>query len=300
MLKARQQIAIKQEDVAGTAQSLAAANVVMHTGLAEFEADVPMTAREIMSVYLSAGGSVQGNRKGTIRWKQYLRGTVGAPVAGTNEPDFSVPLKGCGAAITVSGAGPNEQSGFKPSSTTISDETVGAYCTVALYEDGKRYMIHGAVGNPVLTFASGVPVLAEFEFTGVYNAPTDATLLVPTYPALVEPAFLGASLSIIGSFTAAKIASLKLDFGNTIAMRPNPNGTTGWHTAQITGRRPVGSLDPEEVLAATNNFWTQWLAGTTGAITTGAFPSGGTNYNQQQLTIPKAQYSKVGLGDTDD
>lgn len=306
MLRARQQIVIKQEAVAGTAEALALADVVLHSGQAEFESDVVMTPREAMSASLSPRGSVAGTRAAKIRWKMKFRGSynhatgaIAAPVAGSTEPDFSVPIKGCGGALTVSGAGPNEQCSYKPSSTTITDETTGAYCTVALYEDGKIYKIHGAVGNAVLTFNVGEPALAEFEFTGVYNAPIDGALLVPVYPVAVEPAFLSASLSIIGSFTTAKIRSLKLDFGNEIVMRPNPNAATGLFTAQIVRRRPVGSLDPEEVLAATNNFWTQWLNGTLGAITTGVFPSGGTNYNQFSLTIPNAGYTKVGLADRD-
>lgn len=299
LLEGRQQIAIKQEATAGTAETLAAANVVLHKGVATWEPDVQTVPREGMSAALSGFGSVIGSRAATIRFAMYLRGTTGAPVASSNEPDFSVPLKACGANITVSGGGPNEQSSFKPSSTTISDETTGAYSTIALYEDGKRYMIHGAVGNCVLTCATGAPVLAEFEFKGVFNTPTDATLLVPTYPTVIEPAFLAASLSVIGSYTTARISSLRLDFGNTISMRPNPNGAAGWLSAQITGRKPVGSFDPEEVLVSGKDWFAEWIAATTGAITTGVFPSGGTNYNQLSLTVPKAQYTKVGLAARD-
>ncbi len=307
ILRQRQQIAIKQEATAGTAETLAAANAIMHTGIVEWEPDVVETPREAMTASLSPRGSVTGTQAAKIRFKMYLRGSynhttgaVAAPVAASTEPDFSVPFKACGLALVVSGAGPNEICTYSPSSTTISNEMTGAYSTVALYEDGKRYMIHGAVGNCVLTFTVGMPVLAEFEFTGLYNAPTDTALLsAPVYPTFAEPAFLSASLSIIGSYTAAKMQNLKLDLGNTIAMRPNPNGATGHFTAQITARKPTGSFDPEEVLAATNNFFTQWIAGTVGAITTGTFPSGGTNYNQFNLTIPNAMYTKVGRADRD-
>lgn len=299
ILTDRAQIAIKQEATAGTAETLLAANAILVRRGATFDADPETIPREAMSGSLSPRGTVIGARKASIKFSMFLRGTTGAPVAGSNEPDFAVPFKGCGGSLTVSGSGPNEQSSFKPSSSTISDETTGAYCTVGLYRDGKLYKIHGAVGNCVLTFTNGQPVLADFDFMGCYNEPTDAALLVPTYPAVIEPTFLSASLSIIGSYTAAKITSLKLDFGNEIAMRPNPNGASGYHTAQIVRRNPTGSLDPEEVLAATANFWNQWIGGTTGAITTGVFPSGGTNYNQLQLSIPKAAYIKGSLGDRD-
>jgi hypothetical protein len=305
MLKGRQQIAIKQEALAGTVETLAAADVVMHTGVAEYDAGgVEMVPREAMTSSLSPRGSVVGVQVGTIRWKQYLRGSynhstgaLAAVAAGSTEADFHVPMLGCGLASTISGGAGSEQNSYSPSSTTISDETTGAYCTVALFEDGKRYRIIGAQGNCKLTFTVGQPVLAEFEFTGRTTAPTDTALLSPVYPTFAEPAFLGASLSIIGSYAAAKIRTLTLDFGNEISIRPDPNQATGVFTAQIVRRRPVGTLDPEEVLAATNNFWGQWLAGTTGAITTGTF--GGNNNNQFSLTIPVAAYTRVGLGDRD-
>lgn len=301
MLTARQQIVIKQEANAGTAETLAAANVVLHTGIAEFEPDVQMTPREAMTASLSKRGQVVGAKAGKIRWKQYLRGTSVAPVQDTTFPDFRVPFLGCGVKDTVSGVNPNEQTSFKPSTTLVEDLTTGACCTVGLYEDGKRYLLTGAVGNCVLTFVMGVPTLAEFEFTGALSgpAPTDTALLVPTYPTIVEPPFLGAALSILG-YTSAHIRQITLDFGNKITLVPDPNSlTSGYAFAQITDRAPVGTFDAEEVLAATKNYWNEWLSGTTGLITTGVFPSNGTNYNQLQLNVPKAAYVKTGLGDRD-
>jgi hypothetical protein len=77
-------------------------------------------------------------------------------------------------------------------------------------------------------------------------------------------------------------------------MRPYPNSLSGFFTAQITRRATKFTFDPEEELAATKDWFNEWLAGTTGSITTGTFPSNGTNYNQFNFTMPKAQYSKVG------
>ena len=58
-------------------------------------------------------------------------------------------------------------------------------------------------------------------------------------------------------------------------------------------------MDIEEVLQATNNHWADWLSGTLGAITTGTFPSGGTNYNQLQFAMPNCQYTSLGRTDRD-
>lgn len=301
ILTARQQIAIKQEATAGTLESLVAADVVQHTGTAEFEADWTMTPREAMSSVLSPRGSVRGSRMGRIRFKMYLGGSynhttgASAAVAAGTEAPWHVPMLGCGAASTISGGAGSEQNSYKPSSTTIKDETTGAYCTIRLYEDGKAYTLIGAVGNCVLTLQTGMPVLAEFEFTGRSQVnPADASLLVPVYSDVIEPPFLNASLTVL-SYATPYISRLTLDLGNEIAMRPDPNGTSGFFTAQIVRRNPRGTLDPEETLAATKNWWAEWSLGTVGSITTGVFD--GTNNNSLSLTIPNASYTKVGLAD---
>lgn len=306
MLTGRAQIAIKQEGTAGTSETLALADAIMPKGESTWDPDVVMVPREGQTSSLDSQGSVVGTKAAKIKFAQYLEGAynhstgaVAAPVAGSTEPAFSVPFKGCGALLTVSGAGGSEIATYTPSSTTISDESTGAYCTVSMYLDGKRYMIHGAVGNCVLTLQVGHPILAEYEFTGVWNTPDDEAFLVPVYPTFAPPAFLSASMSVIGSYTTARLQTLKLDFGNQITMRPNPNGANGILSYQITGRKPTGSFDPEETLVSVKDWYAEWVAGTTGAITTGAFPSGGTQYNKFTLNVPKSQYTKVGLGSRD-
>lgn len=290
------QLAIKQEATAGTVESLAAANVIIPNGPVEIEVEPQITERDFMSASLSPRGSVIGAIQVTVRWSQYLRGTAAAPVVGSSESDYWVPFRGCGLTPTVSGAPPNEQAVWTPSSSIIVDATTGSYCTIGVFKDGKRYLFFGCQGNMKLTFELGAPVKAEFEFKGVYLAPSDAALLSPTYSAIIEPAFLGATVSIFG-YTSGNIKMLTLDLGNEVVMRPNPNISTGYFTAQIVRRKPVGTIDPEEALAAEKNWWTEWTSLTPGVITTGTF--GATNYNMFNLNVPNATYRKVGLADRD-
>jgi len=211
-------------------------------------------------------------------------------------PPFRNPFLGCGAKDTVSGAPTAEQTSFKPLTSHVVDDTAAVRMTVALFRDGKRYQIHGAVGNCALTFLNGSPVQADYDFTGVWATPTDVALLVPTYPTIVEPPFLSAAIAVLG-YASSRISSLTLDFGNEIAMVPNPNDAGGLAYAQIVRRNPTGTIDPEEALAGTQDWFAEWLLGTPGMITTGVFPSNGTNYNQLQLNIPAAAYTKVGMAD---
>jgi hypothetical protein len=296
LLSAKQQIAIKQESTAGTAISLAAANVVMHTGRAEWTPEVTVVPRESMSASLSPRGSIVASRSAKIKWSQYLRGTSIAPVAVTGEADFAVPFKGCGADVAVTGGVGNEVATYTPSTTIVSDETTGAYCTVSLYEDGKVYKIHGAVGNCVLTFAPGMPIKADFEFTGCYNVPAAGALLAPTYPTVVPPTGISATTQVISGYLTPRLSQFTFDFGNQITMRPAASTTSGYFTAQITGRKPGGTLDPEETTVAVNDWYAQFLAGTTGSM---IMLWGATPYNTLILTLPNPIYTGVSLGDRD-
>lgn len=287
----KSQVAIKLEAVPGTFEPLAAADIRLTTDLPTFEAAPEVIERNALTASHDSRGVVFGQRMAKISFKIYLRGLTAASGVG-NPNDFSTPLRACSCTVTYSGTTPNEIATYTPNSTALD------YVTVAIYRDGKRYAIHGAQGNCVLTFEVGKPILAEFTFTGIYNEPTSTALLSPTYTAVVEPPFLGATLSILG-FTTAKIKTLTLDLGNEVVVRPYPNTLTGLFTAQISSRQPKGTFDAEEELAATKNFWAEFLNSTLGSIQTGVFPSNGTNYNQFSLTMPNCQYTGVKLDTRD-
>lgn len=258
MLADRCQVVIKAEATPGTEEVLAAANVVMTTDRPTWEADPEIIDRNIMSASPSKRGIIIGSRMAKISFKMFQRGTSGAPTDPANLPDWIVPVRSCGCVAVVSGAGPNEITTVTPASLASATQI---QATVAVYRDGKKYAISGALGNVKKTYTVGSPVLLEFDFTGIwFAAPTDTALLVPTYPTIVEGPFTGAALTILG-FATPKIKTMTVDLGNKIALRPYPNTITGFLTALITGRDPSGSFDVEEELAATKNWYGEWFAG---------------------------------------
>lgn len=287
----KSQVAIKVEAVPGTAEALANANVILTTDLPTYEAGPDVIERNALSASFDSRGVVMGTRSAKITFKMFLRGLTAAS-GGGNPPDFDTALRACATSVVYSGVNPNEIATYTPTSSP------SVYVTLAIYRDGKQYLIFGAQGNCVLTFKVGSPILAEFTFTGIYQTPTNVALLTPTYSTVVEPPFLGASLSILG-FATAKIQTLTLDFGNEVIIRPYPNTTSGLFTAQVTNRTPKGTFDAEEELTGTKDFWNEFIAGTTGSITTGVFPSNGVNYNQFNLTMPKCQYTGMKLDTRD-
>lgn len=293
LLSNRCQVAIKKEAVPGTAETLAAANVVMTTELPVWTPDVSVKPRKVLSASLDERGVVPTTRAAKIDFKMALRGTTGAPVDPTNLSDYVVPFKGCGLDVVVSGGAGSEICTSTPGAGSPANQ-----CSLAIYRDGKQYLVHGASGNLKITLVAATFVLLEFSFMGLYNTPTDVALLAPTYPTVVEPVFKDGALTILG-FATPKAGTITLDLGNKIALRPSPNGPTGYFTAQITDREPVITIDPEEELAATKNWWNEFILGTTGSIDTGSFPSTGAQYNKFQITAPKCQYTKGSQSDRD-
>ena len=70
------------------------------------------------------------------------------------------------------------------------------------------------------------------------------------------------------------ISALAFDMSNQLAMPPSVNGTDGIGEIRIVGRDVNGSLDPEAVLKATEDFEADFTAGNALALTTGVV--GGT------------------------
>lgn len=295
LLADRCQVRIKAEAVKGTAEALADANIIMCTDRPVWDPNVEMIPRNVLTASPDSRGAVPGTRMAKISFKMFQRGTTGAIADPANLPDWTVPVRSAGCIATVSGGGGSEIMTVTPASLAAATQIP---CTIAILRDGKEYKIHGAQGNVKKTYTVASPVLLEFEFTGIFNTPTDVALGTPVYPTVVEPYFAGAALTVVG-FATPKIKSMSVDLGNKITISPYPNTATGLFYAVITGRDIKGSIDVEEELAGTKNWHSEFLAGTTGSIATGAFPSTGSQYNKINDTYPKVQYLKTGHADRD-
>ena len=165
-----------------------------------------------------------------------------------------------GATATTSGT-PAADKGFeyRPTSDDIESGTVG------LYEDGLKKMIHGARGNLTLEATVGEPVFLGFDFSGVYNAETDAALLSPTYESTIPKAFLNVGATVL-SDSAACFTALNIEMANEIVARECANNAKGILSYLITGRAPTASVNPEKALVADTDVYGQLIAGTTGRL----------------------------------
>ena len=277
----RCQVAAEIEGTAGSAETLLAADVFLAFN-PKFTPGIEMHARNPERSSLSPYPGLPGPRMSKISFDVELVGTASAGDA----IHFSDALRACGVDETLV-AGTSAT--YTPASDSIPSVTIG------MYVDGKIYKLWGARGTFKLVLDDGKPGIFSFEFTGADFSDTDGNLLAGTsLNTVVPPIFVDASLTI--DSYAAILSKIEIDAGNALALRKDANAVSGHKSAVITGKESTLTLDPENVLVATEDFMGNWRSGTQMAFTT---TIGSVAGNIIAVTAPKVQYQGVGLADRD-
>lgn len=276
ILTRRAVVAAKLEVTEGTAETLAAADANFLVREPRFEADIPMDPRENLDASLSPHSSVPGAQMARLTFRVELKGSGAAGTA----PALGKLLKACGFGETVV---PATSVSYEPISTGIQS------LTMALYRDGKRFQMRGARGTFVYEGRDGAAGVFNFTFSGVYDGVTDVPMLTGTgIETTLPPALLNAAFAVHGF--SAKLSSLSIDIGNAITMRSDISKPEGYFSAALTGRAARGTMDPEDELVATHDWYGRWKAGTTGNLT---FQHAGGVGNICTVTAPKVQYARI-------
>jgi hypothetical protein len=240
--------AAKAETTTGTAQTLASADGVFNVFDLDMVSDSSLTERQAQGSTSSLPG-VPGAFGGKCAFK-------GEVWNGASTPGWLTLLTGCGFALNTG-----------VYSTTSTPSTT---FTLGKFEGGSRLKrLAGCMGDVTISGESGKPLSLDFSWMGKWCPPITQTIITPTYPAVSPPRFAGATITIGG--VAYRINSFKLAMNNTCVLRQdvadNANSlNTGYHSAYITSRRPIISVDPEALALATIDWHAMYAAGTTAAF----------------------------------
>lgn len=222
---------------------------------------------------------------GTLKALSIVVRYRGSGAAGTAN-DMSPLLRACGLSETLNAS---TSVVYKPVSTGFES------CTIYRYNDGKLQKYTGCVGNLQCDFTVGGFFLFTFNMVGHFVSETDVALVSPTYDTTVPPVVLNGAF-VANSYSAI-ISALQFDLGNTLAMPPDFNGSDGFGIIQVTDRKVTGSFDPQDVLVATHNFMSEFTAGTSMVLGTGAVgPAAG---NKIQIDMAAIKISELAPGDRD-
>jgi hypothetical protein len=245
MLTRIRQLAAKIETTTGTAESLSGTDGAFNAFDISLQPGWGMTARP-----------GQGNTGHLASVPEELIGTV----------SFKTEIQGNG-----SGGVPSWASTFLPAAGFVNSggtftatlERAGSNVktlTIGQYEGpGRRKLLRGCAGNGKLVSPTGRRAVIEWNFTGVWTDPTDVSMITPTVPSVLPLRASNVDFSV-GSWSP-KIEMFELDFGNSIGPRHDctVSDGSGVHAAAITDRLPVGKINPEATLVATDDHYTDWL-----------------------------------------
>ena len=167
--------------------------------------------------------------------------------------------------------------------------------TLYMYKDGILHKMTGAIGTFSINAEAGGYGTCEFEFTGQYVTPIDATL--PSSPVFetTEPPVFELAKMRLDNF-AAVVNTLSFEQQNEIVPRPDANGSDGYNGVRLTGRNPQGGLDPEATLVADHSFWDDFEASRRVPF---KCRFGQTDGNVVWMFAPALQYSGLTYQDRD-
>lgn len=165
--------------------------------------------------------------------------------------------------------------------------------TIYAYFDGLLHKMHGGAGTWSVEGTGGDYAKFTFEFTGDYVAVQDVPM--PTNPAYEtqKPVYVElANLSIGGSADFA-CSKFTVTMANDVQIKDNINASNAYAGAQIVGRKPTVSFDPEAVLEASHPFWGNLSSG---EELTFAVRVGTKKGNVVRFEAPNVQYTNLGYG----
>jgi hypothetical protein len=284
-LTQRQQLALKLESVEGTDSIPTSSDVIAPVYSPDWTPNIKFHERTSVLPSFSKLTQVPSEKSATIKFECEVKGsgTAGSP------PSFGQALKACGWAETIVGG---TSVTYKPSSLT----TVPS-CTIEIRESNdsvwKSKKIVGARGTVSMDCANGCIVRLKFSFTGKYVEPTDTVAFTQPSPGINPPAFLNASISLLGVGTL-RIPTFSMDAGNTVTLRPDATIDGGYFCGTITNRKMTGSIDPEQEIISVINFPNQMTTPSQGVL---FWNIGSTAGNRIAFSAPKSQI--IGIAEAD-
>jgi hypothetical protein len=277
LLKKIETIAAKAETTIGTPIATTATDAQFNAYDINLAGDIPVEAREGQGGFDRLQG-VAGQYQGGMTFKTDLEwdGTV-------TLPDWvTVLLAGCGY-VNSSGV------------ITPRSEAPGTNVktlTMAVYENGRKRFLAGAVGTFKLMMPTGRRAYIDWSFQGVWQPPIDAVILAPTYPNDTIIRFAAATLTFDGFVLCTE--SLEYDAGNVIKLRECASTDSGFISGIITDRISTVTGNPEAQLIADDDPWGDLIANTEAAM---SIVLNGPGVSNITIAIPKAQLISVNTGE---
>ncbi len=260
----------KIEGTYGSDPTPAGTDAVLVSNLEIQPLQLELKDRELILGYLGNTEKVVGQRLVGLSFDVEI---AGSGTAGT-APKWSALMQACGFSETI----------VASTSVTYAPVSTGFKgVTLYYFADGVRHKVTGCRGTWSMSLEAGEIPKISFEYTGIYNAPTDETQPALTYSNQADPVVVNSAnttpIEVHGY--AACLESFSLSLANETPFRQLAGCT---QQVMITDRKPEGEVTIEAPTIAGKNFFTaasgqtldefSWTHGTTaGNIVTFTAPT---------------------------
>ena len=275
-------IQVKKESTYGTDSTPIGTDALLVRNLEITPIEADVVSRDLIRNYLGNSPQLLAQTRVSITFQVEL---AGSGTAGT-APRYGAILQACGLSETI------------VASTSVTYAPVSsAFSSATIYfnNDGIRHILTGCRGTWSMSLEVGEIPKISFEFTGIFNAPTDETQPSPTFSNQADPVVVNsantATLQVHGY--AACLSAFSLDLANETPFRQLAGCT---QQVMITDRKPEGEVTIEAPTIAAKNYFSAASTQTAGQF---SWVHGTTAGNIVTFTAPTATLGSPEYEDSD-
>lgn len=270
LLKRKSLIIAKTEVTYGTDVGPAGIDALLVRNLDVTPLSAETVSRDLIRPYYGNSEQLLSRTSSTLSFEVELAGSGSAAIA----PKVDPCLQACGLAPTTT-----TTVAYNPVSTALKSATIWVNV------DGVLHKFVGCRGTMTMSCTLGQIPVMKFDLTSIYNEPTDAVALAPTYDKQATPlVFRQGNTSAFSFFssTALALQSVEFSLANEIVYR-ELIGTSAIKEVLITDRKPAGTVMIEAPTMAVKNFFNAATSDATGSL---SFLHGTTAGNKVTFTAP--------------
>jgi len=282
LLNRKRLIIAKVETTYGTDSAPTGSDALLVRNLEVTPLNAETVSRDLIRPYYGNSEQLLSRTSSALSFEVELAGSGGT--AGT-APKYDPVLQACALAPTVVAT---TSVTYNPVSSAIKS------CTIWVNVDGVLHKFVGCRGTVTISGDLGQIPTLKFDLTSIYNEPTDAAALTPTYTAQATPLIFRQTNTSAFSFfssTSFCLQSFEFSLNNETTYRELINCTK---EVLITDRKPGGSVTIEAPTMATRNFFNTATADTTGNLSLlhGTAAGNRVTFTAGQVDVTAPTYSE--------
>lgn len=288
-VKRIQVLLAKVETTEGTDATPAATDAVrlVEPGTVTYGAEEMNDRPDLHNQLLDEEGPIEPSAKYTeIAGKLHIRGGTGAWTS-TTFPEPHAIIQGAGFAAAFAGG----IWSYDTATTSLKSLTLKAWSGTDTGVHVLSTSLGARLSRLAMTWEAGKIGIMDFTARGIYVAPSDTSVIAPTYPfpTISGPRFVGSGGSwALGALTNAVLRSASVTIENTLVPRRNANAPDALAGYTVTQRKMTFSAKFEAARIADYDAFTNWVNAVYAALGVDAPGSGGSAGNKWHVDADNA------------